>query len=72
MQTVRLRLAAAAGKLHTVSPLATLERGYAIVQQPDGTVIRNANELQPGDSIETRLHHGRIRSTVTETLDKAD
>jgi len=68
LQTGRLRLAAAAGKLNTVSPLATLERGYAIVQQPDGTVVRNANELQPGAEIVTRLHRGRIRSTVTETL----
>jgi len=68
LQTGRLRLAAAAGKLNTVSPLATLERGYAIVQQPDGSVVRAASEVKAGDVIETRLHRGRIRSTVTDTL----
>ena len=68
INTGRLRLAAAAGQLNTVSPLATLERGYAIVQQPDGSVVRSADELKPGAEIETRLHRGRIRSTVTETL----
>ncbi len=64
----RLRSAALAGQLHAVSPLATLERGYAIVQDDNARVIDDARLLKIDDLIETRLAKGRIRSRVTETL----
>jgi exodeoxyribonuclease VII large subunit len=46
--------------LNAVSPLATLGRGYAIVQMPDGTVVRKFNDVRVGDSVTTRLGAGRI------------
>ncbi|MDH5435244.1 MAG: exodeoxyribonuclease VII large subunit [Gammaproteobacteria bacterium] len=53
--------------LDAVSPLATLDRGYAIVNKlPENKLIRMATELKTGDQIETRLGKGRIVSTVTE------
>jgi exodeoxyribonuclease VII large subunit len=53
--------------LDTVSPLATLDRGYAIVNKlSDNKLIRKASELKTGDKIETRLGKGTIISTVTE------
>ncbi|MDH5190778.1 MAG: exodeoxyribonuclease VII large subunit [Gammaproteobacteria bacterium] len=52
--------------LDAVSPLATLDRGYAIVNKlPENRLVRKASELKAGDQIETRLGKGRIISTVT-------
>lgn len=57
--------------LDAVSPLATLDRGYAIVRRlPDGAVLRNARAVEPGDTIEARLAHGRVVCDVRETQDE--
>ena len=61
----RMRLAA--GKLNTVSPLATLQRGYAIVSNAEGHVVTDATEVNPGDVIETRLSRGSLQARV-ETI----
>jgi len=50
--------------LHAVSPLATLERGYAIVSTVDGQILRDAAAAQPGLVIEARLARGRLRAKV--------
>jgi exodeoxyribonuclease VII large subunit len=50
--------------LHTVSPLATLSRGYAIVTL-DGTILRDTWSVQPGDKIKSRLARGSLYSQVT-------
>lgn len=60
----RLRLAA--GKLNTVSPLATLQRGYAIVTNADGHVVTDATEVKNGDVIETRLSRGSLQARVEQ------
>ncbi len=55
--------------LHTVSPLATLNRGYALVIAPSSqNIIRSAGQLVIGDMIETRLGQGRCTSEI-KTLD---
>ena len=59
----------AAGKLNTVSPLATLDRGYAIVTNSEGHVITDARELHAGDLIEARIARGRLRARVESTQD---
>jgi exodeoxyribonuclease VII large subunit len=50
--------------LNAVSPLATLDRGYAIVSREDGSIVRNAADADPGSYIEARLATGRIRAKV--------
>lgn len=62
--TVRHQLAMAAEKLETVSPLATLKRGYSITQTEQGKVITQAEDVKTGDRLVTRLANGEIRSTV--------
>jgi exodeoxyribonuclease VII large subunit len=52
--------------LHAVSPLATLDRGYAIVADAAGHVVTEATALKPGAEIEARLARGSVRATVTE------
>jgi exodeoxyribonuclease VII large subunit len=58
------RLNVAAGRLNTVSPLATLQRGYAIVTNAAGTVVTNAQSLQEGELIEARLAQGSVRARI--------
>ena len=51
--------------LHAVSPLATLNRGYALViHQPSGQIIRSTEQLKQGDRVETRLAEGRFISQI--------
>ena len=66
------QLAAACRTLDAVSPLATLERGYAIVTRPDSNkIIRRTSDIKAGEQIETRLTDGRLLCTVDETLKPA-
>ncbi|GAA3711611.1 exodeoxyribonuclease VII large subunit [Oceanisphaera sediminis] len=60
------RLALAGSRLNAISPLATLARGYSITQQ-DARVITDAGQLQPGDTIRTRLANGEVVSQVVES-----
>ena len=53
--------------LNAVSPLATLERGYAIVSVEGGEILRNAAHAKPGTIVEARLAQGRIRAKVEGT-----
>ena len=63
------RLALAARALHSVSPLATLERGYAIVTDAkSGKILSDARQADTGDTIEARLASGRLRASVNEVL----
>ncbi|HEY4968667.1 MAG TPA: exodeoxyribonuclease VII large subunit [Steroidobacteraceae bacterium] len=50
--------------LNAVSPLATLERGYAIVSVEGGAILRNAADVKPGTVIEARLARGRVRAKI--------
>jgi exodeoxyribonuclease VII large subunit len=59
------RLALAQRSLHTVSPLATLARGFAIVTRADGTLITDAATVAAGDEIEARLASGMLSARVT-------
>lgn len=53
--------------LHAVSPLATLERGYAIASK-DNQVLQNTEALHLGDVIDVRLAKGRLRSKIVHIL----
>ena len=63
-----LRLKGLAATLHSVSPLATLERGYAIVQDQQGNVVQDVQHISTETELETRLQNGRFRSRVTEII----
>jgi exodeoxyribonuclease VII large subunit len=53
-------------RLRALSPAATLERGYAIVQRGDGAVVRAPGEVRPGDPLRLRLAGGELTATVVE------
>ncbi|MGC1213681.1 MAG: exodeoxyribonuclease VII large subunit [Micromonospora sp.] len=51
-------------RLRALSPAATLDRGYAIVQRTDGHVVRAASEVTKGDPLRVRLAEGELAATV--------
>lgn len=67
LQNRRSALSALAGRLDGLSPLAVLSRGYALVWDAQGRLVRKAVELQSGEPIRIRVHEGRIEATVTAT-----
>jgi exodeoxyribonuclease VII large subunit len=52
---------------HAISPLAVLGRGYSIVQQKNGNVVRSSNEVQPGENISITLAQGGFDCEVKKT-----
>jgi len=67
VRRARERLLPLARTLNAVSPLATLERGYAIVSAEHGAILRNAADAPPGTVIEARLAKGIIRAKVEKS-----
>lgn len=63
----RLRLARAVAALEALSPLAVLDRGYAVVTDLAGKVLTDAAGLSAGDRIHVRLRHGILHATVRTT-----
>jgi exodeoxyribonuclease VII large subunit len=60
------RLESLAGKLSQLSPLAILERGYAIVTGADGSILKRAVEAPAGTDLRIRLAEGRLAAKVTD------
>ena len=49
-----------------MSPLATLDRGYAIVMDAgSGAVLSDASKVKQGAEIKAKLHKGELTATVT-------
>ena len=58
-------IARAAGRLHAMSPLAVLARGYAIATRTaDGRAVRDASEVAPGDRVRVRVSTGAFDADV--------
>ncbi|MBA1145746.1 exodeoxyribonuclease VII large subunit [Ectothiorhodospiraceae bacterium WFHF3C12] len=62
----REALAATSRALEAVSPLATLNRGYAVVRTEDGEVVRDAERLLPGTRVLARVQHGELLCRVED------
>ena len=56
-------------KLEALSPLAVLQRGYSIVTDSNGNVIKTVSRVAPGDGISIILSDGRILADVQEVQD---
>jgi len=69
LEHLNQRLVNASQTLHAVSPLSTLNRGYALVIHPaSGQIIRSTEQLKVGDTVQTRLAEGRFTSQIS-TID---
>ena len=67
LEEARSRLGVAAASLDALSPLAVLQRGYAIAQHEDGRLLRDARLVAVGESVRMRLAQGRIDARVERT-----
>lgn len=64
----RERLAGLLGRLEGVSPLATLERGYAIVRRAaDGRVVSSVGDVSVGDLLHVQVRDGEFRAAVSSS-----
>jgi exodeoxyribonuclease VII large subunit len=63
----RARLEALDARLNSLSPLAVLERGYALVLDERGALIRSARRATPGERVFTRMSDGTFTSRVEES-----
>jgi exodeoxyribonuclease VII large subunit len=61
------RLGRLADTLGALSPLASLKRGYAVAQDPDGRLLRRVEDFNPGDRFRLRLVDGRVHCQVERT-----
>jgi exodeoxyribonuclease VII large subunit len=68
MVLVRGRLDSLSAQLAHLSPLSILERGYAIVQDASGRVIKEAAAAPVDSALDVRLARGRLRATVTQSV----
>lgn len=55
---------ALAAQVRALSPAATLERGYAVVQTADGSVVRDATSVAAKDTLRVRVARGELMATV--------
>ena len=67
LQRAAARAGVLTARLHALSPLAVLDRGYALVLNAEGSLIRSTTQLTPGDPLTTRLADGSFTSRVEST-----
>jgi exodeoxyribonuclease VII large subunit len=53
-----------------LSPLAILERGYALVFDASGKLVKDADEVKVGEEIAARVARGEIRAVVKKAGEK--
>ena len=51
----------------SLSPLATLQRGYAVLQRADGAIVCDPAAVHVGDRLSARVARGRVGVRVEDT-----
>ena len=66
LQRRRQRFVGCTAKLDAMSPLKVLTRGYSMVHNDDGTLLRSVSETQPGSKVRVTLSDGSLTAVVSE------
>jgi exodeoxyribonuclease VII large subunit len=66
LEQAKQRLGLAAASLDALSPLAVLQRGYAIASDSEGQLLRDSKSVSQGDPVLVRLSKGRLRTRVEQ------
>jgi exodeoxyribonuclease VII large subunit len=66
LDAARARLGALDARLNSLSPLRVLDRGYALVLDAQGVVVRSVQQVADGARVTTRLSDGEFTSNVTQ------
>jgi exodeoxyribonuclease VII large subunit len=69
LERERMHVLHAHDRLRLLGPAATLERGYAIVQDAEGRVVTRAEAAAPGERVAIRLAQGRLGARVEEVAE---
>lgn len=69
MEVLVQRLDGLTTRLALLDPLATLDRGYSLVLNTSGQVLRSAKDCRVGDSIQVRFSRGSVTAQVTAVKD---
>lgn len=64
MQPFAADVALAASRMHDLSPLAVLARGYAVARTPDGHVVKSVRQTRVGDVVDVEVADGRLACRV--------
>ena len=64
-----LKLDTLRSHLQHLGPEAVLARGYAIIRDDAGAIVREAASVRPGSAIDVQLFHGRLQAQVTHCSD---
>ena len=58
--------------LDALSPLAILNRGYALVFDSSGRLVKDAESVTPGDEVTARVAHGKLTAVVKKTIHESE
>jgi exodeoxyribonuclease VII large subunit len=72
LQKERSRLELATGRLHALSPLEILARGYAICRNAEGRIMKDAALATAGDRVSVKLARGELNCQVNEIKGDSD
>ncbi len=66
LERARSELSTTLGSLRALSPLFTLQRGYAVLQRDNGSLITQPSEATPGEHLHALLARGSLKLTVSD------
>ena len=72
IQQEKARLRLLSGRMDALSPLKVLQRGYAVVTNGSGELLREAKQVTVGEQVQIKLAQGRIKAQVVERQVRAD
>ncbi|MCW5965418.1 MAG: exodeoxyribonuclease VII large subunit [Bryobacterales bacterium] len=67
LRTQRTRIDLLGARLHSMSPLAILNRGYSLAERNDGSLVRDSGLLQQGEAIRLRFARGAAIARIETT-----
>lgn len=68
----RVHVSHVRAQMRALSPAATLERGYAVVQHSDRSVVRTPDDVSPGEVLRVLLATGEITAQVMPASESAE
>lgn len=68
LRRARSRMELAAGKLDALSPLAILQRGFALCRDARGAIVKTAADVAPGDRVRVTLAAGELDCRIENTI----
>jgi exodeoxyribonuclease VII large subunit len=66
LQLQRAQMAGLHSRLQALNPLAVLERGFAVVSRPDGSLVRSVSQVKAGDGIQVQVADGKFSADVIQ------